>query len=65
MKKPSEQQVFEAYTKMVEYTGFNYPEIEKMMLVILKSSKKEYGVDFLEKVTVDNIWKKLGRLFQL
>jgi len=65
VKKPSGRQVFEAYTKMVEYTGLDYPEVEKEMLTALKNSKSNYRVNFLEKVTSDNIWKKFSRLFEL
>ena len=65
IEKPSEEQVFEAYTKMVEGTGLKNPEIKKMMLVTLNNLKKEYGVDYLEMVTSDNLRKKIGRLFML
>jgi len=63
IEKPSEEEVFEAYTNMVKNTGLKHPEIRKMMLIALNNLKKEHGMDYLEKVTSDNIWKKIGRFF--
>jgi len=63
--KPSGQQIFEAFTKMVEFQDFDHPEVEKTMLSVLNKDKKGGGVDYLDRTMNDTIWKKISRLFLL
>jgi len=63
--KPSGNQIFEAFTKMVEFQDFDHPEVGKTMLSALNKDKKEGGVDYLDRVMNDTIWKRIKRLFLL
>jgi hypothetical protein len=64
-ENPTKQQVFEAFTNIIEFEYNISDEIEVLMLDAIQTYKKENEIDYLHKMMTDTTWKKIGRLLQL